>query len=376
MGVALRPTPPRAETRALVPRQGRRPMVGLASGSGRSDHSVPGLRAASRWPRRYRAQRGSQEQPCSRSGSCRGGAFANHVSRVPWSHWGLRDRRGGLRDRRGGVTRRLRVLCRIGRVPSCPVPRVEYKCATCGKSFTDYPSQRPGVSSYCSRACRAADPAYRKRLRAAVAPAMKKRRTLNDIPCQQCGTMFLPSSSRRRYCSRPCWYDANRRHPKATERPCEACGSLFKPTGPQLTRGHGRYCSKRCWADTHRRRTAHTCVNCRSEFAMSAKLARSGQRFCSRECWGQFRWRNGLLSESHRDFLLKSPRARSRWFGRWNGKLGALDGSAGGRPAFATLEQRVAMLRLLEEGLSYRQVAKEVFGDDRLKDRVARFAHA
>jgi hypothetical protein len=34
------------------------------------------------------------------------------------------------------------------------------------------------------------------------------------------------------------------------------------------------------------------------------------------------------------------------------------------------------MLRLLEEGFSYRQVSKAVFGDERFKDRVARFARA
>jgi hypothetical protein len=128
---------------------------------------------------------------------------------------------------------------------------------------------------------------------------------------------------------------------KVRELPCPNCGRAFKRPEHQL----------------HRKRPQH-------------------KIFCSQSCVAQYRWTKGIGLDAFVRGL--PPRARQRWLGRWGGKQGAAAGieagrAKGGRPPIMTPEQQQQMLRLHRDGLTHREIAREVFGDARLKDRVTRF---
>ena len=62
------------------------------------------------------------------------------------------------------------------------------------------------------------------------------------------------------------------------------------------------------------------------------------------------------------------------------GRLGAAAGidagrAKGGRPPKSTGLQQQQMLKLYGEGKSVREIAREVFGDERFKNRVHGFLH-
>jgi DNA-binding XRE family transcriptional regulator len=134
--------------------------------------------------------------------------------------------------------------------------------------------------------------------------------------------------------------------------------------------------------DERRRRVEVTCRECgRVVERVLSKAQRGGENnnFCSNVCAKTFHWTHqiGVADAVVRRW---SGRTRQVWYGRWNGWKGkkfGIDGleharAKGGRPPNMTDEQQ-KILELHREGLSTRKVAEAVFGDARLKDRVARF---
>ena len=124
-----------------------------------------------------------------------------------------------------------------------------------------------------------------------------------------------------------------------------------------------------------------SCPNCnREHWRYDSQLSDGGHGdFCSRECWGEHRWKHGIaISPNLRS--LASGRARQKHYGRWNahkgGSAGVEGGRQGGRPPAMTADEAKTVWRLRTEGLTLRQIALEVFGDERFKDRVRRAVRA
>jgi transcriptional regulator with XRE-family HTH domain len=114
--------------------------------------------------------------------------------------------------------------------------------------------------------------------------------------------------------------------------------------------------------------------------------SKSGLYFYSRSCRLRARWRGktrrdreivGKLTDGFTASDSWTPRGRQRVAGRLNGYRGAAAGVEGGRkggpPRRSTPEQGRQMLELAERGLQQREIAAQVFGDPRYKDRVSRF---
>ena len=213
-----------------------------------------------------------------------------------------------------------------------------------------------------------------------VPPKSTNKPTTEPRVCARegCKNVFRPTPAQVRkgfgkYCSRACDHEAHRIYPQPEERECERCGNRFRPTGSNVAMGWGRFCSRRCSAlstSAHERKKGRlvACLNCgRERWQYDSNI---GAGFCSRECWNRYRWRHGIAI-SDDVVSLVSGRARQRWKGRWNGRHGALDGRDGGRPALSTKAQAAEVWRLHHEGLSTRNIAAEVYGDARFKDRVA-----
>jgi hypothetical protein len=214
-----------------------------------------------------------------------------------------------------------------------------------------------------------------------VPPRSTNKPTTEPRVCARegCDNLFRPTPAQVRkgfgkFCSRECDHEAHRIYPQPEERKCERCGAPFTPSGSNVAMGWGRFCSKRCSAvstSAHQRKKgrAVACKNCgRERWRYDSNI---GAGFCSHECWNRYRWKHGI-GISDDVVSLATGRARQRWKGRWNGCLGGLDGREGGRPPKATPAQAAEVWRLHGEGRSTREIAAEVFGDARFKDRVAR----
>lgn len=73
--------------------------------------------------------------------------------------------------------------------------------------------------------------------------------------------------------------------------------------------------------------------------------------------------------------MRENGRLRQQFKGRWAGPRGARAGAElGGRPPISTPEQQQRMLELLNAGKTGREIALEVFGSERYKNRVYNFA--
>ena len=204
-----------------------------------------------------------------------------------------------------------------------------------------------------------------------------------------CETMFRPTAVQLRkgygrFCSRGCDHEAHRIYPKPEERVCgrDGCEERFTPTGSNVAYGWGKFCSKRCSAistEAHTKRQGQmvACDHCGKQKWRYDCQIDGDRNFCSREHWGEYRWEHGLAISD--DVVgLVSGRARQKWKGRWNGHLGAAAGieagrAKGGRPPKMTPEQQQEIMRLDAAGTTTRAIAAAVFGDERYKDRVARF---
>jgi hypothetical protein len=204
-----------------------------------------------------------------------------------------------------------------------------------------------------------------------------------------CSNMFRPTPGQLRvghgkYCSRECDHEAHRFLPVPEERVCarDGCENRFTPGASNVALGWGHYCSRRCSAlstGAHQRKKGRevACLNCdKTEWRYDSQIVRNEHGvFCSSECWGKYRWLHGIAI-SPALVSLRSGRARQKHLGRWSGHKGAAGGIEGGREGgrkpTATPGQAADCWRLRAEGRSSRQIAAEVFGDARYKDRVQR----
>lgn len=145
---------------------------------------------------------------------------------------------------------------------------------------------------------------------------------------------------------------------------------------------------RRALSEEFNRRVEVNCLQC----GRTVQRPQSWRaRFCSRSCWTRYRFRKDLISKViHDDFEARlGPKKRQEWLGRWGGDKGKVDGiEKGGRrrqwgPDGASKEEndRVTgekqrrIFELHRNGRSLREIAEEVFGDQRYKDRVSRFLH-
>jgi hypothetical protein len=124
----------------------------------------------------------------------------------------------------------------------------------CVRCATEIPAERfryHAEVKYCDDVCQRADrddrrgEYYQARSLAEwlAECAVRSRQKLLERArnCETCGTHFLTRDSRRKYCSRPCFFHTVTAYP---EQPCETCGTMFKP---KLGRGKpGRFCSSAC----------------------------------------------------------------------------------------------------------------------------------
>lgn len=101
-------------------------------------------------------------------------------------------------------------------------------------------------------------------------------RTLKDIPCGWCKTVFSPQNSKEKYCSRQCYHADHRLKP----RPCTVCGCEYIPN-----RGVQKTCSRKCHSEliwSGRKLLPITCgrPDCGKVFQPKAKVS----KFCSSRC--------------------------------------------------------------------------------------------
>jgi transposase len=188
--------------------------------------------------------------------------------------------------------------------------------------------------------------------------------------CEHCETVFTPAypslavEPHGRFCSEPCRVDGLRKHEKVGERTCANvnCGRAFTPHPGNVQRGRGTYCSEQCSYRSETRR---------------AKIAAVAQTSTA-EAWTRGEGiARGKVERAE-------GRTRQRWLGRWamlNPKNRALaveagidaGRGAGGRPSKLNGEQQVQILELDRRGMSTREIAREVLGDESLHLRVWRF---
>ena len=110
-------------------------------------------------------------------------------------------------------------------------------CKTCGKSFVS-PVRKGKTSKFCSHQC------YAESLKG-HSPHLYK---ISDVICPQCGKMFHPSDSSKKFCSRSCaasWNMNPEQRGQGTTRiiACKTCGKQFS----RHSKNH-KYCSHDCFA--------------------------------------------------------------------------------------------------------------------------------
>lgn len=106
--------------------------------------------------------------------------------------------------------------------------KIKYTCKQCGKEFEAYASPK---RIFCSESCRC---------------SFYNTARKNDPPkreCPICHTLFIPASSKSKFCSREC-YGLSRRKPKSDKpvyvpkppriKKCEYCGKPFHAKGRAL----------------------------------------------------------------------------------------------------------------------------------------------
>ncbi|MEM8759143.1 MAG: hypothetical protein AAGE83_02320 [Pseudomonadota bacterium] len=112
-------------------------------------------------------------------------------------------------------------------------------CVRCGNPLPEGSSPR---RMYCGPTCRDAAGRHGQETWEQYATRRKReaqeRRERRMVPCEQCGTPFLPAQAKTLYCSRECKSEAQRR---TAQIPCAWCGTMFRPK-----RAGGRFCSRRC----------------------------------------------------------------------------------------------------------------------------------
>lgn len=142
--------------------------------------------------------------------------------------------------------------------------RVERSCAQCDRAFLVPPSiAKRGRSgqAYCSRGC------YFE----------ANRRPMKTLTCAGCGKSFARRAADLngdKFCSRTC------RKILATVSRCPRCDKEFRVTGYRRIRGQV-FCSRTCANAAMTKRAEAKCERCGVSFARSLSRA---ARFCSGEC--------------------------------------------------------------------------------------------
>lgn len=101
---------------------------------------------------------------------------------------------------------------------------------------------------------------------------MARPRTLFDLPCKQCGTIFRPTSKHSQFCSVPC----RAAFLSLPAKVCPQCGTEFKPRNNLQ-----KHCSHACSAASMSVDRSVTCQECGTEFQRPHGKPRV---YCSRSC--------------------------------------------------------------------------------------------
>lgn len=157
------------------------------------------------------------------------------------------------------------------------MPRKERYPRTCLRCERQFAS-RFSEQLYCSRSC------------AARGPRPNRRRSQAEPRQCPCGTVFVPSAPRVRFCSMACGQKFGGVIREVT---CAHCSATFATKV-----SFQRCCSTRCQLAARRQRTVRTCEFCGGDY--HSLLSR--QRFCSIRC--------GLLGKS-----IKKGSESPRWQG-------------------------------------------------------------
>jgi hypothetical protein len=171
------------------------------------------------------------------------------------------------------------------------MPLLQHTCLQCSQPFLD---KRPHAK-YCGNTCYGLS-----------------KRTLPELPCERCGSLFRPKDQTR-FCSRVC-YDVDRleQSEKRRDKTCAHCGKAYTlPYGyaetiycsrqcagaSQLilvnrqcpvcdkqfeTPGHRpqKYCGKTCRAADRSKLKPQTCPVCENEYMPN----KGGQKYCCKSC--------------------------------------------------------------------------------------------
>jgi hypothetical protein len=130
--------------------------------------------------------------------------------------------------------------------------------------------------------------------------------------CQNCDAEFsrppspasMSSWNRRRFCSRRCKGIAERKspgmrkpHPSGASKDCERCGKTIVRTTANTDSAWSakRFCSRACLYDFQRRKMAVNCTCCGKEFmrySFHIDRHKSGHTFCTKRCAARWRTLN------------------------------------------------------------------------------------
>ena len=178
-------------------------------------------------------------------------------------------------------------------------------CLYCGKTYHIKPSQYNG-SSYCSKACMAAD--YKIRMKGENNPNYRQSK---DKICLGCGAVFHPNNNKQNYCSLECYANSDqkiinarkandgRRRPKghckncgveipAGRKMCDKCRLQSRRKGVCLCCGkpvasayNVQYCKECRAAGLHKKEVYSICSKCGAKI-----VGKRDRKYCD-FCWGQ-----------------------------------------------------------------------------------------
>lgn len=172
-------------------------------------------------------------------------------------------------------------------------------CQVCGKPMYKTPKRlSAGEKTTCSIACRSK-----------LGYAKGRSRLLPDKNCEVCGKIFRPNASRRKYCSRECYYLSQHRREILV---CECCGKTFeRHLYLKERQGKHTYCSKDCAGILRRKRVQSECPVCgKIVERRPSELKwrnRHGFYFCCRTHSAAYQLQRKGINGLEKDFLSEFP---------------------------------------------------------------------
>jgi hypothetical protein len=146
---------------------------------------------------------------------------------------------------------------------------IEIPCQQCGQMFLA--SSKASHSQFCGPVCR----------------TLGRRNALAARACARCGAEFKSYDKRRKYCSLSCARFAQWSFDR-TPKPCRVCGTLFTPKHKPTHENYGAYCSRQCAAQDRLEVREVTCQGCGKPFQVKQRryLHPTGVRrkYCSSAC--------------------------------------------------------------------------------------------